>query len=590
MNALNKTWLQLTILAFSTILFYGHTLDVPFYLDDYSSVIDNPAIRNFDIQAMWQYAPLRILGTLSFAIDYSFHQLQPAGYHITNILIHLLAGLAVFIFCRGIIKTPALQRQQVGQYISRLPFVAALIFLLHPLQTQAVTYIVQRLTSLAAAFYLASLASYVWARLSSNHSLKARLLVACGIFGLMAFFTKQNTITLPLAILAMEAILFQTKAGKLITSMLITAGILLGFWLFCSQLLGYDPFSLAALDRLTKETEQISRGDYFISQIPLLWQYIALFFWPKGLHLDYWSPLYQSITPLIMVAMAAHGLVIAFAVAFFRRLPILAFAIIFYYITHLVESGFIPIRDLFFEHRAYLPDFGLCLLVAWILTVIVPKYLNIKISIAIAAMLFLTLGVTTWQRNNVWRTPMGFWTDCVKNDPNNYRALGELGKHLLIEQKYQEAYTVLDHSLKLQDKDKLSFKADKGVAVNMVTALQYTKGIDAALEYLDTILDKEDEPQNMAKLLINKGKMLMSQNRLDEAGTCFTKALELDKTDRLNYITMNNLGAIFAMKGNFTEAERLFTETLRLEPGYQQAKENLNLLYRQREYSNKSKN
>ena len=84
--------------------------------------------------------------------------------------------------------------------------------------------------------------------------------------------------------------------------------------------------------------------------------------------------------------------------------------------------------------------------------------------------------------------------------------------------------------------------------------------------------------------------MLMSQNRLDEAGTCFTKALELDKTDRLNYITMNNLGAIFAMKGNFTEAERLFTETLRLEPGYQQAKENLNLLYRQREYSNKSKN
>ena len=583
MNALNKTWLQLTILALSTILFYGHTLDVPFYLDDYSSVVENPPTRNFDIQAMWQYAPLRILGTLSFAIDYSFHQLQPTGYHITNILIHLLAGLAVFIFCRGIIKTPALQRQQVGQYVSWLPFVAALIFLLHPLQTQAVTYIVQRLSSLAAAFYLASLASYVWARLSSNHSLKAGLLVACGIFGLMAFFTKQNTITLPLVILAMEAILFQTKAWKLITSILITAGILLGFWLICSQLLGYDPFSLAVLDRLTKETEQISRGDYFISQIPLLWQYIALFFWPKGLHLDYWSPLYQSITPLIIVAMAAHGLVIAFAVAFFRRLPILAFAIIFYYITHLVESGFIPIKDLFFEHRAYLPDFGLCLLVAWVLTVIAPKYLSTKISIAIATMLFLTLGVTTWQRNNVWRTPMGFWADCVKNDPNNYRALGELGKHLLIDQRYQEAYTVLDHALKLQDQLKLSFKANKGVAVNMVTALQHTKGIDPALEYLDTILAKEDDPQNMAKLLTNKGKMLMSQNRLDEAATCFTKALELDKTDRLNYITMSNLGVIFAMKGNFTEAERLFTEALRLEPGYQQAKENLNLLYRQRE-------
>jgi tetratricopeptide (TPR) repeat protein len=495
----------------------------------------------------------------------------------------------VFILCRGILKTPALQRQQLGQYISWLPFVTALIFLIHPLQTQAVTYIVQRLSSLAALFYLASLASYVWARLSSNRSQKAGLLVACGIFGIMAFFTKQNTITLPLAILAMEAILFQTKIGKLLTSILITAGILSGFWLVCSQLLGYDPFSLAALDRLTKETEEISRGDYFLSQIPLLWQYIGLFFWPKGLHLDYWSPLYQSVTPLIMVAMAAHGVVIAFAVAFFRRLPIIAFAVIFYYITHLVESGFIPIKDLFFEHRAYLPDFALCLLVAWILTVIVPKYLSAKNSIVIAVMLFLALGVTTWQRNNVWRTPMGFWADCVKNDPNNYRALGELGKHLLIEQRYQEAYTVLDHSLKLQDELKLSFKANKGVAVNMVTALQHTKGIDPALEYLDTILDKEDDPQNMAKLLINKGKMLMSQNKLDEAATCFVKALELDKTDRLNYITMSNLGVINAMKGNFDEAERLFTEALRLEPGYQQARENLNILYMQKENS-KGKN
>lgn len=579
MNILNNKWLQIGILALTTIILYGHTLDVPFYLDDHTSVVENSATRSLDLPAMWKYAPLRVIGTLSFAVNYAIHELDPAGYHITNILIHFLAGLAAFFLCQAIIKTPALQQYHTEKYIYWLPFVAAFIFLIHPLQTQAITYIVQRYASLAAAFYLASLASYVWARLKTNQTVKTGLFAASGCFALLALFTKQNALTLPLAILAIEAILFQTRSKKLITSTLITAGAFLGFWLLCSSLLNYDPFSFATLDRVTKATDSISRSDYFINQMPLLWKYITLFFWPVGLHLDYFVPFHQSFTPLITTALFAHLLVLALAAALFRRLPLISFAVFFYYITHLIESGIIPIPDLFFEHRSYLPNLGLCLLSAWTLTVVLPKYLNAEITIGVTIAILFVFGVTTWNRNNTWRSPLKFWEQCAKEDPENYRALGEAGKFLIIDQRYQEAYTFLDRSLKMQQKYRLPFSTNQSVAVNMAFVLQHLKGNDAALAYIDTIVDKDLEPRNLARLLTSKGKILMVQKRMDEAAECFTRALELDKLNNLNYVTMSNLGVIYAMKKDFTEAERLFKESLRLKPGYKSAADNLKNVY-----------
>ncbi len=586
MTILNQKWFQVTVLALITIIFYGHTLDVPFYLDDHTSVVQNAATRSLDLPSMWEHAPLRVVGTLSFAINYSIHKLEIGGYHITNILIHFLAGLAVLILCQGITRTPALQRWQKELYISWLPLVAALLFLIHPLQTQAITYIVQRYASLTGAFYLASMASYVWARISAKQTYRIGLFAACGCFALLALFTKQNALTLPLTILAIEAILFQTKSKKLIISTLVTVGILLGIWFICSMLLNYDPFSFATLDRLTKATGSISRSDYFINQMPLIWKYIALFFWPKGLHLDYWVPFHQNFTPLITTALIAHLLMLALAAALIRRLPLISFAIFFYYISHLVESGLIPIPDLFFEHRAYLPNLGLCLLSAWLLTVVLPKYLNTKIFIGVTVALLLALGVTTWNRNNTWRNPLKFWEQCVKEDPENYRALGELGKYMILEQRYQEAYTFLDRSLKMQNKYRLPFSTNQSVAVNMAFILQNLKGNDAALEYINTIVDKELAPQNLARLLTRKGKILMVKNRLDEAAACFTMALELDKLNGLNYVTISNLGVIYAMKRDFTKAEKLLKEALRLQPGYKSAADNLKNVYIAIEESN----
>lgn len=132
---LKKTYIQALILLIAVIVTYGHTLDVPFYLDDFSSIKENPILYNWQgtFFEIWNTYKLRVIGYLSFALNYQFHQFQVYGYHLINIFIHFLTGLAVFGLMRGLIATPALNNQTK----TWLPLIVALIFVLHPLQIQA---------------------------------------------------------------------------------------------------------------------------------------------------------------------------------------------------------------------------------------------------------------------------------------------------------------------------------------------------------------------------------------------------------------------------------------------------------------------
>ena len=127
--------------------------------------LENPVIRDFrDIHTIWNFAPLRVVGYFTFALNYHWHQLAVQGYHVFNIMIHFLAGFTVLCLVRGLLQTPTVRGGVAMVTEKWLPLLAALIFLLHPLQTQAVTYIVQRLASMAGLFYIGTLACYVRAR------------------------------------------------------------------------------------------------------------------------------------------------------------------------------------------------------------------------------------------------------------------------------------------------------------------------------------------------------------------------------------------------------------------------------------------
>jgi len=157
---MRKTLFSLGLIWGACILVYANSFHASFHLDDWSSIQHNPLIQRFDISGLWKRMPLRILGNITFALSYKWSGLNVFGYHIFNLIIHAGAGCFSFFFLRTVLIAGGRKNE-----VHLLALLGALIFAVHPIQTQAVTYIVQRLASLAAFFYLGSMTFYASARM-----------------------------------------------------------------------------------------------------------------------------------------------------------------------------------------------------------------------------------------------------------------------------------------------------------------------------------------------------------------------------------------------------------------------------------------
>jgi hypothetical protein len=197
---------QFIALAVIVAAAYWPSFSVPFYLDDYHNIVENPRLHDVtNWQAIWEFAPQRFIGSLTLAFNYALHGPAVWGYHLGNALFHLIAGFALWALLAAIVRSPAVDKG-ASPWLLWLPLIGAAIFLLHPLQTQAVTYIVQRYASLVAMFYLASLAAYAWGRLHGSRT----LLLAALVLATLAVFTKQNAVTVFPALLLTELLFFRS--------------------------------------------------------------------------------------------------------------------------------------------------------------------------------------------------------------------------------------------------------------------------------------------------------------------------------------------------------------------------------------------
>jgi len=426
---------------------------------------------------------------------------------------------------------------------------------LHPLQTQAVTYIVQRLTSLAALFYISSLSCFVYARLFGGTS-KGRFCIAgCAVFALLAFFTKQNALTLPLAMVLVECLFFVDSRRKTLRALLFLCGGMLALWVVMASLFHMNPLSLSSLERLTQETELISRPDYFLTQLRVLWIYIGLFFWPAGLHLDHDIALSNSLSPDVLVGLSGHVLVLAVALVLVRRVPLLSFGVLFFYLGHSIESSFIPIRDVLFEHRTYLPNLGLCLILGWVLVYWVPKVVGNKMASGIVVLLCLVLGTVTWSRNAMWLDPVALWRDSAIHAPNKARPWSELGKYLLQEGDNVGALKIFlqvtEKSQGIGETGKMPPRLDETAMVNLVVALAKGGEFELALFVTNKVLEQKITTKNLSKMLTNKGNVLYKLKRIREAEGAYREAFSVNGE---NYMAMNNLGYVLLMHDRLDEA------------------------------------
>lgn len=232
-----KVFFALIFLA--GFLLYGKSLSAPFILDDYPSIVDSPAIKHLDVAALWRRDPSRFLTNFSFAVNYALHGLQTTGWHIVNVLLHCSAAAAVFQTTHLILQMPRVKSSWDGGRRLSVSCAAALLFLVHPIQTQAVINIVQRSTLMASLFYFLSVGNYLRGRIT-NENKYYYFSAACALLGMIS---KPLAITLPAMIIALDVILFGIEKKPQLKSIIIVAvlGILSAMvpaWLIGIERLG----------------------------------------------------------------------------------------------------------------------------------------------------------------------------------------------------------------------------------------------------------------------------------------------------------------------------------------------------------------
>lgn len=563
---------QVLVLAIAAVLAYGRTLDVPFYLDDFSSIRENSLVYHWSgLVALREYAPMRVLTYATFALNYRWGGFDPLGYHLLNLAIHFLTAFAVYGFTRQALRAPQVETSVSPAASAGLPWFVALLFLLHPLQTGAVTYIVQRLASMAALFYVAALTAYLRARLSASTPARTLWSVACVLCGVLALFSKENAATLPGGLLLLEFIVLRPKPSAWPRVAGISAGAAILIWLLAAVSFGGNPFSLAGMGGVASQSREVSRGAYLATQMPVLWSYLRLFFWPAGLHLDHAVDLHDFGDAATWWALAGHLALVSFALLVARRRPLVSFGVLFYYLAHSVESSIIPIPELAFEHRTYLPNLGLCLACADLLGAALRGPVAARAAMPLAAIAVVALGSATWRRNEQWRDPIGFWRDNVRLAPTKARAWGNLGKSLVLAGRPEEGLRALEESLRLRSG---AHEEDENAiydAVNIAEALRRLGRADEGLAGVQRALDRPMKPAHRAALFLARGNLQLEQRRFAEAEVSYREALGHQPW---NLTALANRASALAQMGRLADADSLYEQVLRVDPRDPAVREN----------------
>ncbi len=420
-------------------IYWQVILDGVFVIDDFDYVVSNPAtidLRSFLVDLH----ELRYVGYLSFALNRLVGGLEPTGYHLLNALIHIANAGLVAVLASMILSTLTGAAGQVGRRVAAT--LCGLVFLVHPLQTQAVSYISQRFTCLATLFYLACVVLYLVARLDAERrGFSARSGIAWSISAaacLLAMKTKEIAFTIPVALVLLEAGLFQaSRFGWRRWAFLAPYLALLPvipLSLFAAELGLVHPTSeLYENMRAAKQADLLALSPYvyFITQLRVLMVYLSRFVFPVGLRAQYDFEASGSLAELpvlgslaVLLALAGLGLWLWLRARSLDpgRRPwagLAALGIGWFFVTASVESSFIPIKHLVFEHRMYLPSVGLVAAtvglggLAWPTRPLGrPGVTSLAIGVLIAA-----LAAGTYVRNRVWTDAILFWTDVIEKSP-----------------------------------------------------------------------------------------------------------------------------------------------------------------------------
>jgi|WetSurMetagenome_2_1015567.scaffolds.fasta_scaffold00913_11 protein O-mannosyl-transferase len=442
-------------LFITLLLVYSNSFQGEWHFDDFVTIVDNP--NNRLQSATWDelqkslYGPTygtdsqritRPFAYASFALNYLFGGTDVTGYHVVNFLIHFLSAFFLFLLIR-LTLTLATLRERYGSVAYPVALLSAFLWSTSPLHVQAVTIIVQRMASLAGLAYVISLYFYALARTAAPRRRRFCFYLLCGMSALVAFATKENTAVLPIGLLLYDLFFIQGISAKSVRRTLKWSVLPLAVVIVLGLL--YIDF---AMERAVYESglRPFSPMERLLTQTRVLWLYASLLLYPipsrlMFLHdIDVSRALFDPWTTAAAIAWIA--LCLLFATLKAKKYPLISFAILFFFLNHLVEGTVIPL-ELIFEHRNYIPSMFFFVPIA-LLMVDCLDYFSYRRGLQVFmaagfALLLAFQGHTTFERNDVVRSDVHLWLENVKKAPNLSRPHINLARHYYEAGMYEKA-------------------------------------------------------------------------------------------------------------------------------------------------------
>jgi tetratricopeptide (TPR) repeat protein len=541
--------IRAAVIVLAGAVVYLNSLNAPFVFDDTTAIRNNQQIRQ-----LWPLTvPLspqrdtpvagRPIVNLSFAVNYAVGGLDVMGYRAVNITIHLLAALTLFGVVRRTLQLPSLA-PAFGQHATNLAWVATLIWMLHPLQTEIIDYVTQRTESLMGLFHLLTLYCSVRALETAPGRWHVAAVVACAT----GMACKESMVTAPVMVALYDwmfvgrPVLQKVRRGRLYVGLAST-------WLVLAALLVSEPRTTVGF------ATDVSAWTYLLNQAPILLEYLRLTIWPVHLVLDYGVPkpftLGEVALPLIIVA----ALAIVVLVLVVRR-SYVGFLGAWYFITLSPTSSIVPIAtEVGAERRMYLPLAGLVVLVvlgvyrAWAARWSTRPALA---GPALALIVCVALAAGTVLRNREYESTISILRTTVERRPHPRSNL-MLGTVLLEAGRREEAMPYLEQA---RDDPGSSFI----LGIDLITQSKFAAGADELERFLRL------QPRHISAIDAREalGRAYAALGQLDRAATHLGDVVR-EQPQRAAAHTY--LGEVMLRQGRVNDGLREFQIASDLQPG-----------------------
>ena len=465
----------------------------------------------------------RPVAYVTFALNYRFGHYDVVGYRAVNLLLHALNGVLVYLLARALLGLSGVTGVRLG--LGAL--FAALLFTAHPLQ--AVTYIVQRMTILCVFFYLSAILLWLRGRTLPAGWARALCWMGAAVAWGLALGSKEIAVTLPIALIAIEAYFFRgegTEGRRSWRIAALAAGSTLALVALAFLYLGRDPFSVLLYDYERYDFGPVERA---LTEARIVFFYLGLWLWPQPdrFNLLHEFSISRSLLDPPSTALAFAGLAALAVLTLWlaRRDRIASFALFWIGLHLALESSVIPLH-LAFEHRLYLPLFGFSLLAADVLLRLAPRVRVVHIAAALGVVALL--GVATHARNETWRDELELWSDVVRKSPGN------------------------------------------AVAQLNLARTMFTRGqVDESVGHYRAAIRADPK---LARAYNGLGLSLARLGRPKEARRQYGEALRLEPDYAKAH---NNLGVTLIRLGDVAGAVHHFAEAVRIDPNYGNARASL---------------